>query len=320
MKLRRHACLLHPVSRIARVIAAVLLAAAALAVRAQPALFHDHGHGLSFSSDGKALLAPSHGGLAVYEDGAWREAADPIQGFSGFSVAERAIYASGHSRPGIPSAHEPIGMVRSTDGGMSWQPIAPGLAGRADFPLLAAGYRSSAIYVANARPNPAMPTPGIYLTRDEGLSWLRAAARNLKGEIHGIAAHPQEAGILAVATGRGLYLSRDSGGSFVLVDGREPATAVAFDFGGERVRYARTVSNQVLESSLGGQSRRALRLPRLKLDYVTCLAQNPKDERVLAFATRRRDVYVTNDGGVSWRLVASEEVQQAVPRRERDDQ
>ncbi|MBS0336201.1 MAG: glycosyl hydrolase [Proteobacteria bacterium] len=320
MKPECHARWLQPATGIARLVVAVLLVTAALAVRAQPALFHDHGHGLSFSSDGKALLAPSHGGLAVYEGGAWREAAGPIQGFSGFSVAEHAIYASGHSRAGVPSAHEPIGLVRSTDGGRSWQPIAPGLAGGADFPLLAAGYRSKAIYVVNARPNPAMPTPGIYLTRDEGLSWLRATARNLEGEIHGLAAHPRETGTVAVATGRGLYLSRDSGGSFVLVDGKEPATAVAFDFGGQRVRYARTVSNQVVESTLDGRGRKALRLPRLRLDYVTCLAQNPKDERVLAFATRRRDVYVTNDGGISWRRIASEESRRVNPRREKDDQ
>lgn len=110
---------------------------------------------------------------------------------------------------------------------------------------------------------------------------------------------------MAVATGRGLYLSRDAGESFARLDGREPATAVAFDLEGKRLRYARALSNQVVESSLEGRSRRALRLPPLKLDYVTCLAQNPRDERILAFATRRRDVYVTNDGGLSWRRIAS---------------
>ena len=302
-----------------RVIAAVLLAVTALALRAQPALFHDHGHGLAFSSDGKALLAPSHGGLAVYENGAWWEASGPIQGFSGFSVAERAIYASGHSRSGVPSAHEPVGLVRSTDGGRKWQPLAPTLAGMADFRLLAAGYRSNAIYVVNARPNPAMPAPGIYVTHDEGKSWRRAAARKLVGEIHGLAAHPREAGTVAFATGRGLYLSRDAGESFVRLDGREMATAVAFDLDGERVRYARTLSNQVVESSLDGKGRRALRLPRLKLDNVTCLAQSPIDGRVLAFATRRRDVYLTNDGGVSWRRIATEEKPQEVPRSEEGD-
>lgn len=280
---------------------AAALAMAAPTLQAQPVLFHDHGHGLSFSSDGKTLLAPSHAGLAVYEDGAWREASGPVQGFSGFSVAERAIYSSGHSRPGVAAAGS-AGLIRSTDGGKTWRPLA--LVAEADFRLLAAGYRSNAIYVVNALPNSVMPASGLYVTHDEGKSWRRAAARKLKGEIHGLSAHPREAGTVAVATGRGLYVSRDAGENFSLLDGRELATAVAFDFDGKRLRYARGLSNEVVEAALDGRGRKVLRLPRMKGDYVTCLVQSPKDEGVLAFATRRRDVYLTSDGGASWRLIA----------------
>ncbi len=282
----------------------VLLAVLALSLRAEPLLFHDHGHGLAFSSDGKALLAPSDKGLAEYRDGAWwSETAGPISGFSGFSVTERAIYSSGRAPAGSKLRH-PLGLVRSTDGGRTWQSLA--LAGEADFHLLAAGYSANAIYVLNAQPNSAMPAPGLYVTLDEGKSWRRAAARGLAGEIHGLAAHPREAGTIAAGTGKGLFLSRDGGERFRRLDRREPATAVAFDLGGRLLYYARALSNQVVATELDGGGRRTLRLPRLRLDYVTCLAQSPKDERVLAFATRRRDVYLSADGGRSWRRIAEE--------------
>jgi DNA-binding beta-propeller fold protein YncE len=292
------------VTRFAAVVVALSIGAATLPLGAQPLLFHDHGHGLAFSADGKALLAPSHQGLAVFRDESWSEASGTIGGFSGFSVAEQAIYSSGHPAPGARQ-RDPVGLVRSADGGKTWQSLT--LAGEADFHLLAAGYRSGALYVLNTRPNSAMPAPGLYLSRDEGRSWRRSAAEGLEGEIHGMAAHPRESDTVAVGTGKGLYISRDGGDRFRRLDGREPATAVAFTPDGARLYYARALSNQVLEISPEGRRRGALRLPELGLDYVTCIAQNPADERVIAFATRRRDVFLTRDGGRSWRKIAGED-------------
>lgn len=289
-----------------RILLTAFIVAGVPAARAAPLLFHDHGHGLAFSSDGKALLAPSHGGLSVYRDGTWSEVSGQIRGFSGFSVAEHAIYSSGHARPGVP-VKDAVGLLRSRDGGRNWTALAPALAGKADFRFLAAGYRSKAIYVFNAQLSAVMPERGLYVTLDEGRVWRRAAARGLEDEIHGISAHPTRADVVAIATGRGLYFSRDGGNSFARLDRRGPVTAVAFDFDGRRVRYARALANEVVEIALDGKARKAMRLPPLRLDYVTCLAQNPADERVIAVATRRRAVYLSSDGGASWRRIAEGE-------------
>lgn len=284
--------------------AGVLLAAVLPGVRAAERLllFHDHGHGLAFSPDGRALLAPTHRGVAVYEDGTWWEVAGPEQGFSAFAVTERALYSSGHVGRG-PRAGRPFGLARSTDGGRTWPVLA--LAGEADFYMLAAGYRSSAIYVLNASQNAAMEADALYATLDDGTSWRRLGARGLVGELHGISAHPNAAGTVAAATGRGLYLSRDGGDSFARLDGDGAVTAVAFDLGGERLRYARALASDILQIGLDGRRRPGLRLPPLPGDFVTCLAQSPVDARVLAFATRRRDVYLSGDGGMKWRPIAN---------------
>ena len=273
-----------------------------LTLAAGPVLFHEHGFGFSFTPDGTVLLAPSHEGLAVFHDGEWEEAPGVARGFSGFSITERAIYSSGHSTPGAAGS-PPAGLLRSEDNGRTWATLA--LAGEADFHLLAAGYASGAIYVFNTSPNSAMPSAGLYVTSDEGRTWRRSATRGLEGEIHGLAAHPRDAATVAAATARGLYLSRDSGETFRRLGRRSPAGAVTFASDG-RLLSARVLSDELTETRPDGRSRRAMRLPRVPLDYVTSIAVNPANALMLAIASHRRDAYLTLDGGRTWQRIADQ--------------
>lgn len=268
---------------------------------AEPLLFHVHG--LAFSPDGKALLVPAHTGLAVFRDDGWSEVNGPIHDFAGFSLAERAIYASGHPPPGS-SLPNPLGLVKSTDLGKNWVSLA--LGGEADFHFIAAGYRSNAIYVRSTAANSAMPVPGLHLSIDDGKSWRRQTARGLEGEVFGIAAHPLDARTLAVATDKGLYVSRDAGDSFKSFDGRQAVTAVTFDLDGRNLRYARAIRRELVSAALDSRSRTVILLPSIGLDYVTHIAQSPADQRLIAIATDRRHVFVTKDVGKVWRQIAKD--------------
>ena len=281
-----------------RELAAALLLAWPLWLGAQPLLIHLHA--MAFSADGKSLLVSSHVGLTAWRDGHWRHDLETGIDITGFSVAARGLYASGHPEPGS-RIRDPMGLARSDDG-VRWRSLA--LEGEADFHLIAASYRADRIYALSHLPNRLMSIPGIHSTRDEGKTWKRAAARGLRGEVLAIAAHPSETETVAVATDQGLYLSRDAGERFESLFGRNPVTAAIFGFNGERLLFTPALSNEIVFFAVGSGRRKAVRLPRLGGDYATHLALHPADERTIAVGTRRRDIFLSMDRGASWRRIA----------------
>ncbi len=279
-----------------------VFAAAAFTLRAEPIIHH--AHGLAFSPDGKTLVVPAHVGLALYRDGRWSRAPGPAHDYMGFSAARAAIYSSGHPAPGSP-LRNPLGLVKSTDGGATWQQLA--LSGEADFHVMAAGARSNAVYVFNHAPNSRMAQPGLYHTRDDGKSWVRGDASGVDSQILAIAAHPGDAATVALGTLRGgAMLSRDGGKSFRPLGGEEPVTALLFENDGNALLYAEAGAAALIRRTLDRESNRQLKLPALGKDFVAFIAQNPANAKELAFVTRNRNVFLSKNGGESWSLIARE--------------
>lgn len=273
--------------------------AAVSAARAEPVLHHVHG--LAFTPDGRTLVVPAHIGLALYRDGRWTKAPGPEHDFMGFSMTKRAIYSSGH-----PALHSPLknplGLVKSSDGGKSWQQL--GLSGESDFHLMAASYGSNAVYVFNGEPNSRMRQSGLHVTQNDGKTWKDAAASGLSGQIVSLAAHPATAGMVAVGTSAGLYLSRDSAASFKRLGAPAVVTAVTFDFDGKHLYFATDAADTLQRAALDGARSTALSLPALDRDFVLYVAQSPTNSGELAIATRRRDVYLSHDAGKTWQQIA----------------
>jgi len=259
-------------------------------------------HGLGFSADGKTVLVATHTGLVGYEAGRWRSAEGPRHDLMGFAATARALYTSGHPSAGAGLIN-PLGLMKSTDGGKSWKKL--GLEGAADFHLSAASWGTGAVLVFSPVANARMPSPGLYLTENDGFMWRRLAGKGLDGGPTSLAVHPADARTLAVGTKAGLFLSTDGGERFRRLAGGAQVTSVAFAVDGKSLWYGGYAGKPTLARiELPAGAETGVALPRLDEDAVSNIAHHPRDANTHALATFRRNVYLSQDGGKTWRLLA----------------
>lgn len=278
------------------------VAAAMLAARAAGEELRFHVHGLAFSPDGRALLVATERGLVAYREGSWSRIRGPAYDLRALSASRDALIASGYRVPGNPPA-EPLGLVRSGDGGATWESAL--LEGEAAFHVAAAGYRSGMLYFFSPLPLPLLPVPGLYAARDGARSWERVPARGLQGWVLGLAVHPEHAMTVAVATTTGLFVSRDGGARFRRLARGGVVSAVAFGGGSANLYYVYAYSRTLIVSSPDGRQRRHIELPIAWTDVVDRIAENPAAPRQIAIATRWQDVYLSINGGATWDRIAA---------------
>lgn len=286
--------------------------AAALPVQAITEL--RHAHGIGYSADGNRILVPNHYGIAVYSEGRWSKVEGPAHDFMGFVVTRDFIFSSGHLA-GSRGTANPLGLMRSADGGRSWTTL--GFSGRVEFHLVAAGYLSNAVYLYAVEPNDVMPRPGIYRMMGDRLAgWRRAAARDLPGELAMLTAHPTDPATVAAATDSGLYISQTAGEEFRPLVAGLRATAARFTLEGDAVLVG------VLEGREPGLFRVAVKdgvrqplvLPPFGRDAVANIAQNPVRRAEIALISFERAVFVSPDGGQTWKRIARPRGTPAAPR------
>lgn len=280
----------------------IALLVATAAAHAQQAVTLTHIHGFAYSADGKRLMIPSHHGVAVYEKGKWSKSHGPQHDYMGFSATATNLYSSGHPAPGSGLVN-PFGLIRSRDGGKTWDKL--GLEGEIDFHLLATGWNTNAIYVWNPAPSSRMRKPGLHYTLNDGFAWNPTQATGLEGGPHALAVHPDNAATVAVASSKGIYLSRDSGERFTLVAQGAEGLAVFFDLDGKRLWYSAFDGQpRLAHAPLGGGAATQVKLPPLSEDAVAYIAQNPAARSEYAIATFGKSVYLSKDAGRSWSQIA----------------
>jgi hypothetical protein len=287
--------------RIAILAVALLMPAIA---RATQAVILTHSHGMAYSADGKQLIISSHKGLAIYAGGRWSTVPGPAHDFKSLAASRDALYSSGHPAPGSRMS-DPMGLIKSTDGGKTWRKL--GLHGESDFHTLAASFGVNAVYVANRQPNSRMGETGIHYTLDDGVHWRRAEVNGLGGPIHQLAVHPSDPRTVAAASDAGLYLSRDEADTFERLGDPGYVLAVSFDLDGEHLwfsGYAADKPSLMRIRFASGDTPVDVVLPLLVEDAVARIAQNPRRFAEIAIATFKRNVFISQDLGKTWRQIA----------------
>jgi hypothetical protein len=163
----------------------------------------EHIHGLGINPADGALMIATHSGLfrAASDSDKATRVGDRRQDTMGFTiVGPDRFLGSGHPdlRDDLPPL---LGLIRSDDGGRSWEPIS--LLGEADFHVLrTAGTR---IYGVNASDSQ------LLVSDDGGRSW---AARTPSTALVDVAAAPGDPDHVVAAGADGLFMSRDAGRSW----------------------------------------------------------------------------------------------------------
>lgn len=187
-----------------RVRAALAAVGAALVVLTGCGAELEHIHALGVDPADSALYAASHHGLFRISPGSDPEQVgdsdDDLMGFA--IVGPRHYLASGHPGPGDPGRPANLGLIESTDAGLTWQPVA--LSGDADFHAI--DVKKGVIYGYDSR------TQQIMVSSDRR-TWERRASLPLAD----LAASPNDPQFVLATTAQGLAHSADGGRSFVLV-------------------------------------------------------------------------------------------------------
>lgn len=245
-------------------------------------------HGLEVDiNDPDRLYLPNHQGLYVQEaDGEIKkqsEISDDLMSFAVHPSDENVFFASGHPRTGGN-----FGLIKSIDGGITWQDLSEGLNGPVDFHTMAVDSENGDHifgYYAGA----------LQRSLDGGESW--EYLNDAPDQIIQLSAG-NEQGQMYAATTNGLYMSDDQGDSWKLA-AFEGETVIAIEINrtsGQLI--ANTSSQGLVLSNDGGKTWDTGNFSTSDtVMYISSSASEPKKSYLV---TKSLKIFQSTDSGISW--------------------
>lgn len=188
---------------------------------------HVHGIGVD-PTDSSILYIATHGDFYQSRDGAPPVKVDKVRAdymaFNAPHDKDLPLYASGH-----PSSGGNTGLIKSTDGGITWQSVSKVLEPPVDF---------HAMTLSNSDPNLILGFDsggrGLFKTIDAGNTW-----ENLEYPeyISALTISPNDSQLIFAGTGNGIYNSNDGGTTWNHI-AYEGLTVYAMNFDDQGILFA----------------------------------------------------------------------------------
>lgn len=237
-----------------------------------------HVHGMAVNSTDGLLYLGTHAGTLVVDGDTITRVGDSTIDLMGFAAAgPDHFYASGHPGPGddLPN---PVGLIESTDGGKTWQPLS--LSGESDFHTL--GAAGEQVYGFNGR----------LVGTGNGRDWTPGAGDVAPASL---AVDPEDGDRVVATTEHGPARSEDGAATFTHLDGAPMLLSVAWPL--PDALWGVGMDGAVYLSTDAGESWEA----RGKVDAPTAFTAGEDGSVVVATQTQ---ILTSEDGGKTFEPVA----------------
>jgi hypothetical protein len=268
----------------------------------QRVVFWRHVHGLGIDPlDNNILYIATHGDFYKSVNGELpvkvdQERAD-YMAFNAPQAQGVPLYASGH-----PSTGGNMGLVKSTDGGQTWQSVSQVLDPPVDFHAMA---------VSRSNPNVIIGFDsggrGFFKTIDAGNTWLNL---NYPEYITALAIAPDNSEVVFAGTENGIFRSSDGGSSWTQLNQYKGIGIFALAFDLEGALYASTETFGLSKSSDQGEAWQNIERPNTLT--ITSIASDSENKiiYVAGFSPDGfQEVYKGSFDGSNWELVGTNEEQ-----------
>jgi len=259
---------------------------------------HIHGLGIE-PADRIILYIATHGDFYQSHDGSPPFKVDIVRAdYMAFNAPPSAgipLYASGH-----PSTGGNTGLIRSMDGGQSWESVAKVLEPPVDFHAMAVSKSDPSVIIgfdSGGR--------GLFKTVDSGKTW---ETLQYPDYISALAISPNDSQIVFAGTGKGIFQSNDGAKSWIQLDEYKGITILAMSFDENGVLYA---SNQfgLSRSSDLGETWGKINKPDLTITSIAVDSQN-KIIYIAGYSSQGfQEVYRSLDDGASWQIIGTNKVE-----------